>query len=583
MSEANYWEEKTQEEYLSAINIFFEKIIDRMPKYIVSNNIATKDYLLNLYQQFDVLKNKLFQIEKSNFEKVFQVEIDNIINDIEDNPNKDLSYVMLPTLHELIEIKYNFKVIFEDFIQKVVTPRLVNWEDSSYEWEVKAKEELNKMYMNLNFKSVQVSHGSSWKDIYTWAQSTYEAIVESQANIGLESFHAGLNQTVNLAFNPQSLKQTRGNGKMFAHDAVNTLVLTTFDKHIQKVIWQHEYAHILDNQVGIKLMREQSQDKNEKINPCTFLSQIEMERQLKDDDMKWSTTNNMYKAQVWMIEAISDVVCGASSDSLKEYNRKCSEEFSQRLVENFNIQFLGEQNWLFMNDYTKNSLLSNKNIIDYVDSIVEEIYEKGVRKFFTPYWEKDENTNKFNHVLDTIKSIVHDDRLCNTSAFNFKEGLPKMSWDFFNIMKKYGYSNTNKQRYFPKSKTVVAAAQYSLNFNSPYHTRILEIFARSCEDLQRPLILSTKEYFAEKETSLINTEDFMNPQLNKNERKVFLKTIHSLIEALGMKVTKQFDQLPALKETVINMAQTTYSSLSENEENANFILSNATRKTNKIY
>lgn len=578
----SYWEDKTQEEYINSINVFFEKIIDRMPKYIVSHNDSTKDYLLNLYQGFDNLKNYLFTIDKSEFENVFPKEIEKLINDIESNPNKDLSYIMMPTLHELIEVKYNFKVILEDFIQKKKPPKVINWEDSSFEWETKAKEELNKMFFSFNLKSLQVSQGSSWKEIYHWAQSTYEAIVEAQFNIGLDPFHAGLNQTVNLVFNAESLKQTRGNGKMFANEAVNTMVLTSFDKNIQKVIWQHEYAHILDNQVGIKLFKEQNPH-IEKINPCTFLSQIEMERQLKEGSMQWSGHEDTYNAQIWMIESISDVVCGTSSDSLKEYNEKCSQEFSQKLLENFNIQFLGEQNWLFLYENTKYNLLNNKVITEYVDSIVEEIYENGVRNFFTGYWEKEENNRKFSNVLYEIKSTIGNDYLCESSAMNFRDNLSKMSWDFFNIMKKYGYSHTNKQRYFPKSKTVVAAAQYSLNYISPYHTRVLEIFARSCEDLQRPLILSTPEYFNEKETSLINTEDFMNPQLNRNERKVFLKTIHTLVEALGMKVNPNIDYLPALRETVINMAQTTYSTSSGNEEIANQVLDSATRKTIKLH
>lgn len=577
-----YWEDKTQEEYLHSINIFFEKIIDRMPKYILSDNDSTKEYLMNLYQQFDVLKNNLFSIDKSQFEVVLQKELDKLINDIEGNPNKDLSYVMMPTLHELIEVKYNFKVIFEEFIQKEIPVKMINWEDSSYEWEMKAKEELEKMYSNLNLKSLQVSQGSTWKEIYLWTKETHEAIIEAQTNIGLEPFHAGLNKTVNLVFNPESLRQTRGNGKMFSNEAVNTMVLTSFEKNIQRGIWQHEFAHILDNQVGVKLFKEQNPEV-EKVNPCTFLSQIEMERQLKDGDMQWSSQEKVYKSQVWMIEAISDVVCGDSSDSLKEYNLKCSEEFSKKLTENFNIQFLGEQNWLYLYDYNKEKLLNSPIIKNYVDSIVEEMYESGVRNFFTNYWDKEENNKKFNTVLYEIKRILGDNYLCEDAAINFQNNLPKMSWDFFNIMKKYGYSHTNKQRYFPKSKTVVAAAQYSLNYVSPYHTRILEVFARSCENLQKPLILSTSEYFDEKEKSLINTEDFMNPQLNKNERKVFLNTLHSLVEALGMQVNKNINNLPALQETVINIAQTTYSTSSGDEKIANMLLDNATRKTMKIH
>lgn len=582
MSNEPYWENRTQEQYLNSLNIFFKKIKDRMPKYIVSNNNYSHDYLFNIYNDLDTLKNNLYEINKARFEEVFQIGIESIIKDIEENSDKDLYYIMLPTLHELIETKYNFKFIIDELIQNGEYSNDNIFDNSSYDWEIKAKEELNKMYFNLNLKSVQVNNNSKWEDIYKWASTTYQAILESQENIGLEPFHAGLNQTVNLSFNPESLKQTKGNGKMFAHDAVNTMVLNHFDKRIQKVIWQHEYAHILDNQAGVKLMKELAENKNEKIHPCTFLSQIEIERQLKEDNIKWSSTNEMYNAQVWMIESISNVVCGSSSDSLKEYNRKCSEEFSKKLMENFNIQFLGEQNWLLMNENTKNNLLNNQMVIEYVNYIVEEIYEKGVNSFFTKHWDNNDKVNKFNNSIYSIKEIIGDDNLFDNSMINFKEKVTQMSWDFFNIMKKHGYSHTNKQRYFPKSKTVVAAAQYSLNYISLYHTKILEIFARSCEDLQRPLIVSTKQYFDEKESSLINTEDFMNPQLNKNERKVFLNTVHALIKALGMQVNKEVEFLPALQETVINYAQTTYSSLSENEENAHLILNNAKQKTNRL-
>lgn len=574
---------------IELFNLFFNKIEERMPKFIIShNNEGVTKLLTYVNKSLESIKKQLSLTNLEKFQESFNKSFNELIEvlnvSIENSP---FLHELTPAWHELVDIKINYKNILSDLSDLIDAPNkqsiqanllasesletivLDSLSDVQKVWEKKAKIELEKMFNEFDLRSIQIAQKPSWKEIYRWAKTTNKAIKEALGNIGMEPKHAGVNGCLNLSFNPGSCKQSKGNGKMFADEHCNTMVLTSFPKHIQAIIFQHEYAHVLDNRAGVKLAR--SQLPKEQIHSCIFLSQVEMERQLISSPYKFSQDEKICEAQIWMSEAISDAVCGSSSDNLKEHQKKCSDEFSRNLTESFILKCIGETNWLKLYDSNKVSLLNNNKIIEYVDSLAENIYKVGVRNFFSLYWKNQQNQENFNKVLTEIKSVVGS-KISEKAQDNFKENLPEMSWDYLTLMKKYYYSHTNSQRYFSKSKTAIAASQHSLKWISPYHTRTLEIFARSCEDLQRPLILSTHEYFIEKEKKLIETENFLNPTLNKNERKVFINTLHSLARSLDMDVKKGVDELPALKVVVINLAETTYSSMSEKEELAHIVL-----------
>jgi hypothetical protein len=580
---------------IELFNLFFGKIKERMPKFIISHHSEDVNNSISyINKSVDDIKKQLALTNSDEFQEAFKKSFNDLVEKVNASiEHSPFLHELTPTWHELVDIKINYKNILSDLSDLIDAPNKQSTEVSllvsekvnatslipvggqSEVWETKAKEELNTMFNEFNLRSIQIAQKPSWKEVYRWAKTTNKAIKEALTNIGMEPQHAGVNRCLNLSFNPGSCKQSKGNGKMFADENCNTMVLTAFPKHIQAVIFQHEYAHVLDNRAGVKLA--QSQLPKEQVHSCIFLSQVEMERQLISSPYKFSQDEQLCEAQIWMSEAISDAVCGSSSETLKEHQKKCSDEFSRNLTENFILKCIGEPNWLKLYDSNKTALLNNKKIIEYVDSLAEDIYKVGVRTFFTSYWEKKENQEKFTQALVEIKSVVGS-QMSENAQKNFQDNLPVMSWDFLNFMKKYYYSHTNSLRYFSKSKTAIAASQHSLKWISPYHTRTLEIFARSCEDLQRPLILSTHEYFIEKEKKVIETENFLNPTLNKNERKVFINTLHSLARALDMEVKKGVEDLPALKEVVINMAQTTYSSMSEKEELANMVLEKVTSR-----
>lgn len=557
---------------LELIKSFFNHIRKRMPKYIASEQSNQINFCLNnINNKINELEENIKRTSVDSFEEKFQLLIDEVNNYI-NKPNQ--LYELNPLWHELVDVKNNSKILWKDIQDK--NNNLLNsfYNEENLETIYLAKKQINKMLIDFNFKSVQVSNGSSWEEVYDWAKTTYIAIEKAQNNIGLENHHAGVNQSLNLVFNPESLSQSRGNGKMFANMDCNTIVLNSFHQDIQITIWQHEYAHVLDNRVGIKLAKSYM-DENQ-MHSCMFLSQLEMERQLAENSYSFSDDLNLSNAQVWMTEAISDAVCGSSSETLKDHHVKCSIEFSRTLAENLLIQCLGEIPWATLEARTKDGLLSNPIIINYVDNIAEDIYKKGVIKFSSNYWNYEKNTQEFKSICSMVKESVTEHE--NILEHNFKENLTSMSWNFFDIMNKYYYSHTNNQKYFSKSKTAMAASQHSLKFITPYHTKSLEIFARSCEDLQRPLIMSTQEYFMEKEKETIQTENFLNPTLNRNERIVFISTLHALVKALGMEVNKKIEDLPALKELIINQGSTSYSSMSENEIKAFEVLEKASKK-----
>jgi len=571
------------------LNLFFEKIKDRIPKYIVCENSShVESALAQVNLSVEKMQEKMMQVSGVKFKDAFTSCIDEIANhlNISIEPPARL-HDLTPTWHELIDIKYNYQKILSevgDFIEKPHKPspdaqaltnnhiktELVHFDGATEAWKKLAQKELKKMYEDFNLRSVQVAQKPSWKEIYRWAKTTHKAISEAQSHIGLEDHHAGINKCLNLCFNPESLHQSKGNGKMFADEDCNTIVLTSFPKHNQITIWQHEYAHSLDNRVGMMLAREQMPPSE--LHSCMFLSQIEMERQLSNTGFKLSQSGNLKDTQEWMMEAVSDAVCGSSSESLKEHHQKCSKEFSKALAESLIIQCIGEENWLTLYEKSKQAVLSNPKILEFVDSIAEKIYKNGVKNFYSTFWNKSENQTQFCEIMQMAKKDINADWMCQNFYKNFEKNLEAMSWGYLDIMKKYYYSHTNNQRYFSKSKTAAAASKHSLKWGSPYHTRTLEIFARSCEDLQRPLIVSTPEYFIEKEKKVIDTENFLNPTLNKNERKVFLNTLYSLAKCLGMEVKARVDDAASLKEIIINEPVTTYSSMSENEEVARGLL-----------
>ena len=557
------------------LELLKNNIKGRLPKYIISNNSnKTLKIIKFIEDEIDSMKDMNFIF--------FEKTMNNLINLVDEQIKQPFSiYELIPTYHELLDIKNNYKILLDNLKNNELSFKNNNQSQLNNGWKTKAEVELNKMFVEFNLKSVQIAKDTSWKDVYKWAKITYNAIAEAQFNIGLNNYHVGVNQCLNLVFNPESLKQSKGNGKMFADEHVNSIVLTSFGKEIQKIIWQHEYAHVLDNRVGIKIAKEQLN--SNKIHHCIFLSQMEMERHLNENynDYKLSNDEINYESQVWMTEAISHAVSGKSSDSFKEYNKKCSEEFSKTLIQSLIINVLKEDYWINLNINKKEQLLNDINLMNYVDSIAEDVYINGVRNFYKNHLKNKDNLIKNIQNLNNIKYILNDNCVQENIDVNFKNNLENMSWDFLKIMKKYFYSHTNNTKYFPSSKTVTAAAEHSLKYISPYHTRTLEIFARSCEDLQRPLEVSTTEYFLEKEKHTINTENYLNPTLNKNERKVFINTIHSLVRALGMNVNNIVDYVPSLQEKVINIPQTTYSTVSDNEYVANLVLEKAKQKTFK--
>ena len=558
---------------LELIDIFFSGIRKRMPKYIACEQSNQINFCLNhVNTKLSELQENIKKISMNQFEENFQFIIDDVNNYI-NKPN--YLYELNPLWHELVDVKNNASILWKTIEDKRFDVNFLQKEnEENLDTMHLAKKEINKMLTDFNFKSVQVSNSSSWQEIYDWAKTTYMAIDKAQENIGLEKEHAGVNKSLNLVFNPESLAQSRGNGKMFANMDCNTVVLNSFHQDIQITIWQHEYAHVLDNRVGVRLAKSYM-DENQ-MHSCMFLSQLEMERQLAQSSYNFSEDLNLSNAQVCMTEAISDAVCGSSSETLKDHHDKCSAEFSKTLAENLIIQCLGEIPWASLQESTKDRLLSNPYVISYVDNIAEDIYKKGVVNFATNYWNQEKNTQAFKSICSLIKESTGDYE--NVLEHNFKENLTSMSWNFFDIMNKYYYSHTNNQKYFSKSKTAMAASQHSLKFITPYHTKTLEIFARSCEDLQRLLIMSTQEYFMEKEKETIQTENFLNPTLNKNERIVFISTLHALVKALGMEVNKKIEDLPALKELIINQGSTSYSSMSENEIKAFEVLERANKK-----
>lgn len=595
----------------------YEKIKTRLPQYIscVRAEVVEKE-CLNVVNALDKIFKKLPLQPVAQEEEFLSTELSGLLSHIDKKIEPPFClYELTPSWHELSDIRKNLKLLLSEVdswvgsqdlsLQSITDISAHQYSVASKEkdklWKTRALRCLDELRQDCEFRSVQVPYGTGWKEACRWAKSTYHTIEKCQTSIGLEKRHAGVKEQLNLCLNEESLNQSRGNGKMFADTHCNTIVLRAFPATIQTTIWQHEYAHVLDNRSGIALAREQMPQSD--IHSCIFLSQIEQERQLED----WlpvntgsaattnyfnqlSTQDELYNAQIWMGEAISDAASGSSSEALKSHHKKCSIEFSNALIESFAHNVLSPEVWLQLSSGFQAQLCQNSTVVRYVDAVAEDIYKNGVRNFADNYWTHKDNEKHFTAVAtEMVRLLANYQSTTPNSSYNtsiytvellkskITENLSAMSWDYLKIMRKYYYAHTNTKKYFARSKTAIAASQHSLNFVSPYHTRTLELFARSCEDLQRPLLVSTLSYFFEEEQKIKNTENYLNPMLNRNERKVFIHTLHALARAVGMEVAPEteIDALPALRASVIGSAQTTFSTATEDENVAQNLLSSA--------
>lgn len=589
---------------------------ERIPKWIACDNWKTVSLVLSeTHQLLEKTKQKLKNENEENFQNSFLESLENIAKKVEINSLPEL----IPFVHDLRSMKKNYlglavehyerilkennisieeakestKSIRFKFFKKMISSFLGetskvdtftkenNLSQSSLSldiWEYVAKEKLKKLKEDFNFKSVMAIGNTNWSEVYVWANDSYKAIEEAQAAIGLDKRSAGLNGEINLVFNPSHLKEIGANGSVYVEkiDLIyNTIFLNNFDKESQKAIWQHEYAHAIDNKLGIEYLKSIGK---KDINLNSFFTQIELENQLNKNSKNISPDKNIAKAQIWASEAISCILSGKNIEELVEKNSLKKREFTKKISESFLKQFLTDDVFNSVDEKKKEKLINDSEINFFTNLWVERIYlfkeVNPVASILSPKNGYDEIfSDSFKKLHSRLKNLTKNEINFENYTEKLKNNEKAISKIFREIILNESYAHTNLTPYFAFSDSSIASAWKSAADNNPYWTRPLEIFARACENLQKPLFASSFDYFAEK-NSKKSPSEYINPELNLTERKIFIETLHAMLNVLGIQ--------PDLNITATALNKNLVKDDGSIIENMNDFIGNETNSSNSV-
>lgn len=552
------------------------------------------DYLINfLNSKKDDSLTSLIEDLKSLKEDINRSVDEEITNqNIHFTQNHFLSPAPIPSRFEkfkqmVLSIKKNQQ---ETFLEKEFKTQL-----SDEFWQEVAKNKINQLKEDFNLKNIIVTHQNSWYEIYSWANDMNKVLAEVQEQMGLEKSHAGLNKTISISFNPAFLNYHQANGSMTTGKYSNIVFLAHFNKTQQKSIWQHEFTHCLDNRLAIEYMKSMNYEIPE--DGHLYFSKIIMNELLNKENHPKSLNKNINLARQSMKEALCLAVFGQSSTDIDKNNEKLLKDFLMKTGICFYEFICPEFSFLSIQEKEKFintpdsqqflKLLSEKLYFDMKNEICDFIFNEScpgteeLQKMFQKIGLKLSHFGK----KKTSEFYSQTFEKLNSEKENIKFSLK----DIFN---EFGYAHTERTPYFMKSLTGHAATNKTLLDNRVYWANIIEIFARSSENLQQPLYTYSNEQLLSMEKPTGNSSNYLNPLLNLGERKVFIQAIHHMIMALGGQIKDDCEILTYRKypQTQAMEIHQTYSTVSGNEQIPSTVYQliqaqrnqNISKKANKI-
>lgn len=399
-------------------------------------------------------------------------------------------------------------------------------------WETIALESLKKLKEDFNFSSIYIYDKLEWKEIYDWSNSTYQAIKEAQENIGLDISNTGVDKKLGIELDTKFL-----NDRLLwacfntnVSEENSAIVLKQLEKSTQRKIWQHEYFHFLDKQVGLLFNKETNENnKNEYASSLIF-----------KDNKNFENLNPKFKKSViYLQELLSVLLYSTNSESNKEIDNQNEKKFFSKINE-FVLKSLVDEKYLKYDSLTeeeKNSYLNNEKLKEFSLTLLSNVLKN----------EKDYNKIDKSKLFEILKESNLN---INFNEFNknMNEKMPDIRKNILKLINNNGfvYDFYENNYHFVKSDTALAAINQTVLTGKVYWSQTLEILARASESLQEKLIIGTKEYFEKNKEN--SSSQYLNPFLNKNERILLVKTIHSFADILGIKCNPNLKDLPCLEK-----------------------------------
>lgn len=563
------------------IDIYFKRLeVEILPSIIFPTNLNLEKEITFIKQMFNSakedIKNKKYKLSSNDFTEEFKIKMDEVIEYLnlkikDDNQFHELN----STLNEVktlinggshsIKLKvYNEELakydkakelpinksfnLFKFFLLKKEITEEKNESISSISedvWEQLAKDSLNKLLVDFDFKSISIMGQQPWIELYTWANDTYKVMKDAQENIGLSQTSAGLNKTINLCYSPDSLFYRSMDGFVYKNKNSYTLFLSQLPYNEQKCIWQHEYTHLLDMYMGDKYIERVNLVTDSKAN--LFLSHLSMATpkiSLNFDESKDFLLN---QAMVWTSEAMSMLLNGKNYEDSKEYQKRTNEIFLDEVSRYIVISILPDQEktWLGLDIESQNKILNDDSLKILVNYLATLIYYNDDSVLSDEALSSDykEKLKNFSSLICSITSQEITSFFNNSLDFIEKNKV-QFSQDIKSYINKFSYTCSGNKNFFPTSESVDYARSVSIFSNNDYWVKPLEVLARASEDLQMPLVIGTQD-FHNKNKSL---KDSLITQLNKEERIILITAIQSMAKSLGLKIIKEPEDVVSVEK-----------------------------------
>ena len=573
-----------------SIDNYFKKINSSLPFLLLCENQEKYD------KHIEIVKTMLFQTKEHLINKVltndeFVTELQGSLSSINDYIQDKINephnlYELKPVQVKLEKISIEpYDFLIDSIEEKIVDITTTNFEKLTKifsvlkdkikphkdlnetnikedVWEAIAKEKLKALMTDFGFKSVSIANKKSWIEIYDWAKNTYDSISEAQANIGFTKIHAGLNGTLNLSFDDNYLNKINAGGLMYTGEFSNMIILGNYPKENQKSIWQHEYAHALDNRAGVALLKKTGEFIPGKNLDHTFLTLKQLNNSIDKVDKSLITNTDILNAEIWTSEAISSILGGQNSQDFTQFQNKLKKQFTLEINKYLIISILPDQEkqWMTLSKETQENLLQSSELTMSSYSILNLLTKNSNINFEQKFLAS--NNVDHENIAENLSGLCS--KICEKLNLNEKEiffdnmidSLMKNKSQLFKDLSVYihhnSYSSDGYTSYFTSSYTADAASNQAMLTGNNYWSRPIEVFARACENLQQPLLLASPEYHLKKESEeKSNSTDYLNPNLNESERVLFLNCLHSMGRLIGMDIKSEIELLEPLQKIVV--------------------------------
>lgn len=572
-----------------SIDSYFEKVFSNLPFLVMCENQNSYDIHMNtVNNMLNETKANLINKELSQDDFINEVKasVKLIRKYVEDKINEphnlyELQYLQTKLTKILID-PYNFSIkkaeektsninispfnklkqVYSQITDSFIFHKNLNETDIKEElWEIIAKEKINTIIKDFGLKSISVSSKKSWKEIYDWAKTTYLSISEAQEAIGFEKIHVGLNNTLNICFDDIYLDEINAGGLMYTGEFSNIILLGNYPIEIQKSIWQHEYAHALDNRAGIAFLKQSNEYVSGQGLENSFLTLQQVNNVFSDGINKINIPNKLaLNAEIWTSETMSLILGGNSSQEFINLQNQAKKKFTEEINKYLLISILPEQEkkWLTLTPETQQKLLNMTELTNssygILNLLIKNPKPNFEHKFLNTSLKDESITCHLNSLCLNICAELNIDKprefLVNMTN-SLKKNQTQLYKDYSVYIRHNSYISDGLTSYFSDSYSSNSVDSEVIFKNNNYWNKPIEIFARACENLQSPFsMVCNKHHLTGSKEEKITSSDYIEPSLNRSDRILFLNCLHSMGRLIGMDIQCDLQSLKPLQKVI---------------------------------